>query len=616
MGVLINNLEKMHRTDLILAGQAVTLQGAFRERVRRTPDAIAYIQFDREGSSWHKYSWKQTADEIARWQQALLSDGLKPGERVGVMLRNCWEWVVFDQAALGLGLVTVPFYTNDRPENVGYILQDAGVQLLLVENNEQWTSLRRIEDQLAGLKRIITLQSVENHALDARVQTCDTWLPAKGVGLRTHASSADDLATIVYTSGTTGRSKGVMLSHRNILFNTEAAFNTINVYPDDLFLSFLPLSHALERTVGYYFSIISGSATAFARSIPELAEDLLQIRPTILISVPRIFERIYAKVQDKLAQDSSIVQSLFKKAVETGWRQFEYKQKQASWSPAQLLLPLYNRLVSAKIRAKLGGRLRFAVSGGAPLSPEVAKLFIGLGVPIQQGYGLTETSPIISANSFEENIPASVGVPMPGIEVKIGKDDELLTRSPSVMLGYWNNPQATKETIDEDGWLHTGDQVKMQDNHIFITGRLKDVIVLANGEKVPPSDMELAIVMDNLIDQVMVIGEGRPYLTALVVPNPEVLAQTLYRLDLDQESDAALNSGSLQQLLLERIGNRLHAFPGYAKIHCVGIVREPWKIESGLITPTLKLRRAQIMQKYQQLIESLYEGHCATNLTY
>ncbi len=194
----------MHRTDLITAEQAVSLQGAFRERVHRTPDASAYMQFDKERSSWHEYSWKQTADEVARWQQALLSDDLKSGERVGVMLRNCWEWVIFDQAALGLGLVTMPLYTNDRPENVGYILQDAGIQLLLIDNNEQWTSLLKIEDQLAGLKRIVTLQPVENHVLDARVLLLDNWLPEKGSGLHTHKSRPDDLATIVYTSGTTG----------------------------------------------------------------------------------------------------------------------------------------------------------------------------------------------------------------------------------------------------------------------------------------------------------------------------------------------------------------------------------------------------------------------------
>lgn len=603
----------MHRTDLITAGQAKTLQGAFRERVRRTPDTTAYIQFERDTLSWHKYSWKETANEVARWQQALLNDEFRAGERVAVMLRNCWEWVIFDQAALGLGLVTVPLYTNDRPENVGYILQDAGVELLLIDNNEQWNSLRQIENMLSGLKRIIILQPVENNLLDARIVTLGTWLPEKGAELHTHEGSPDDLATIVYTSGTTGRSKGVMLSHRNILFNIETAFKIINVYTDDLFLSFLPLSHVLERTVGYYFSVVSGAAVAFARSIPELAEDLLQIRPTILISVPRIFERIYAKIQDKLKKDSNIVQTIFKKAVETGWQQFEYKQKHTSWSPVQLLLPVYNKLVSDKIRAKLGGRLRFAVSGGAPLSPEVAKVFIGLGVPIQQGYGLTETSPIITANSFDNNIPASVGVPMPGIEVKIGRDDELLTRSPSVMLGYWNNPEATRETIDEDGWLHTGDQVKMEDDHIFITGRLKDVIVLANGEKVSPSDMELAIAMDSLIDQVMVIGEGRPYLAALAVLNPEHLVVTLHQLNLDQDSDAALNNDSLQQLILERIDNRLHAFPGYAKIQCAGIVREPWKIDNGLMTTTFKLRRSQIIERYQDLIESLYEGHCSTD---
>jgi long-chain acyl-CoA synthetase len=287
--------------------------------------------------------------------------------------------------------------------------------------------------------------------------------------------------------------------------------------------------------------------------------------------------------------------------VATGWLRFEHQQGRAGWSPRLALWPILDRLVAGKIRARLGGKLRIAVSGGAPLNPAIAKVFIGLGVPILQGYGLTETSPIITANPLEDNVPASVGVPLPGVEVKIGADDELLCRSPSLMLGYWNNPKATAEVIDTDGWLHTGDRVRIEHNHVFITGRLKDIIVLANGEKVPPADMEMCIGFDELIEQVLVVGEGRPYLSALVVLNRDACAQ----LSIDPDNP----DEQTEQLLLQRIAKRIDSFPGYAKLHRVAIIRDPWTIDNGLLTPTLKVRRKQILQRYADVVDAMYHGH-------
>jgi long-chain acyl-CoA synthetase len=591
------------QTDVIPLAVANTLGAVFAERVRRSPHKTAYLQYDNGLEQWQEISWQEMADQVARWQTALQQEGLQTGERVAIMLHNCREWVMFDLAAQGLGLVTVPIYTNDRAENIGYILQDAGVRLLLLENSEQWLELQKIRHQLAGLKRIVTLRPVDPMGLQPRLATLDEWLPAPS---ETHPLQVLDLdphslATIVYTSGTTGRAKGVMLSHDNILWNIAAGLQLIDVYPWDRFLSFLPLSHTLERTVGHFMPIVVGGTVAYARSIPQLGEDLLSIRPTILIAVPRIFERVYAKIQEKLASDSSIARKLFTTAVETGWLRFEQQQGRADWSPRLVLWPLLNRLVASKIQAKLGGRLRFAVSGGAPLSPDIAKVFIGLGVPILQGYGLTETSPIITANPIEDNLPASVGVPLPGLEVMIGEDDELLCRSPSVMPGYWNNPKATTEAIDAEGWLHTGDKVRIENNHVFITGRIKEIIVLANGEKVPPADMEMCIGLDKLFDQVLVIGEGRPYLSALVVLNRDSCVELSINPEVVDEGQ--------EQRLLERIANRLVDFPGYAKIHRLAVIQEPWTIENGLLTPTMKTRRNQILERYADVVESLYHGH-------
>ncbi|MES9949646.1 MAG: long-chain fatty acid--CoA ligase [Candidatus Thiodiazotropha sp.] len=588
--------------DTIQLKDADTIGAVFKERVKRSPDATAYIQYDEEREVWQETSWGEMAQMVAHWQAAFRNENLRPGDRVAIMLRNCREWAIFDLAAQCLGLVTVPLYTNDRPENIGYILQDAGIRLLLLENNEQWQELRQIRNQLAGLNRIVSLHKVDPMDLQPHLVSLDEWLPDQtSERLQVIDVASKELATIVYTSGTTGRSKGVMLSHHNILWDIESGVKVIDIYTTDTFLSFLPLSHTLERTVGYYLALVSGAATAYARSIPQLAEDLETIKPTILISVPRIFERVYAKIQDKLESDSAIARGIFNLAVETGWTHFEFQQGRSSWSPKLWLWPLLEKIVARKIQDKLGGRLRIAVSGGAPLSPDIAKVFIGLGVPILQGYGLTETSPIISANTHENNFPASVGRPFPGIEVKINEYEELLCRAPNVMMGYWNNRNATSEVIDADGWFHTGDKAKIEDGYIFITGRLKEIIVMANGEKVPPADMEMCIAMDSLFDQVLVLGESKPYLSAIVVLNPEH-AQIL-----------GLNPGDISeqqmQELLARINNHLDNFPGYAKIIRLTVLGEPWSVENGLITPTLKLKRKNILERYAKEYDEMYIGH-------
>ncbi|MES9925209.1 MAG: long-chain fatty acid--CoA ligase [Candidatus Thiodiazotropha endolucinida] len=588
--------------DYIQLKDADTIGAVFQERVKRSPDATAYIQYDEEREVWQETSWSEMAQLVARWQAAFRNENLRPGDRVAIMLRNCREWAIFDLAAQCLGLITVPLYTNDRPENIGYILQDAGIRLLLLENNEQWQELQQIRNQLAGLNRIVSLHKVDPMGLQPHLVSIEEWLPDQtNDGLQVIDVASKDLATIVYTSGTTGRSKGVMLSHHNILWDIESGVKVIDIYTTDTFLSFLPLSHTLERTVGYYLALVSGAATAYARSIPQLAEDLETIKPTILVSVPRIFERVYAKIQDKLENDSAIARGIFSLAVETGWTHFEFQQGRSSWSPKLWLWPLLEKIVARKIQDKLGGRLRIAVSGGAPLSPDIAKVFIGLGVPILQGYGLTETSPIISANTHENNFPASVGKPFPGIEVKINEYEELLCRAPNVMMGYWNNRNATSEVIDADGWFHTGDKAKIEDGYIFITGRLKEIIVMANGEKVPPADMEMCISMDSLFDQVLVLGEGKPYLSAIMVLNPEH-AQIL-----------GLNPGNISeqqmQELLARINNHLDNFPGYAKIIRVTVLGEPWSVENGLITPTLKLKRKNILERYAKEYDEMYIGH-------
>lgn len=586
-----------------------TLDGVFRTRVRRTPHAVAYLQFDASSLSWCEFTWQDTAREVARWQAALTTLQLRPGERVALMLSNCREWVMFDQAAIGLGLVTVPLYTSDRADNIDWVLKDSGCRVLLIGGQEHWDALQSIRPTLDHLDAIISLKPLAT--VSDNLKITDTWLPKNGAAPDEAITHAGDLVTLVYTSGTTGRPKGVMLSHRNILFDVKAGLQSVPVYSHDRMLSFLPLSHMLERSIGYYLPVVSGCSVVFARSIPQLAEDLVAVKPTILISVPRIFERVHGRIHEALASAPALRQKLFAKAVDLGWQAFQHRQGRAPWSPALIFQPVLDHLVGAKIRAKLGGNLRFAISGGAPLPADISRTFIALGVNILQGYGLTETSPVISVNRSEDNEPTSVGPALPGIEVKLGEHDELFTRSPALMLGYWKNTEATHAMIDADGWLHTGDQVKIGPRgHITITGRLKEILVLSTGEKVPPADVEQALSGCPLLEQVMVVGDGRSFLTALVVPKPDALTQIAHMLNLPQADDDVLaQNPEICRHVLEQLQPCLHDFPGYTRLGGVALLSEAMSVENGLLTPTLKLKRSVILNRYQNKMDALYAGH-------
>lgn len=600
------------RSDIITPEQAKSLDGLFLERVRRAPDATAYRHFDVGSRSWHDTSWQDMATEVGRWQQGLQRERLTAGDKVAVMLRNCREWVVFDQAALGLGLVTVPLYADDRPDNVAHILEEAEVKLLLVEGREQWRRLEQVASGRHGkLKRILSLKSVDpkDQPKDRRLESLNEWLFGLDGEPHERDSDGSELASLVYTSGTTGRPKGVMLSHRNMLTNAFAATQCGSFLHGDIFLSFLPLSHTLERTIGYYLPIMIGATVAYARSVPQLADDLVTIRPTVLISVPRIYERVYGKIQSGLQKKGLLARALFQLTEQVGWARFQHAQGRARWRPSLLLWPLLERLVATPILARLGGRLRYSICGGAPLAPRVAKTFLSMGMPLLQGYGLTEASPVVSVNRPEDNIPASIGTTLPGIEVRIGDQEELLTRSDCVMQGYWKNREASAKSIDQEGWLHTGDQARIDEQgHLYIIGRLKDILVLANGEKVPPADMELAIALDPLFEQVMVVGEGKPFLTVLAVLNQEQWQRMQ-----DESNEAAdaeqLKDRFIEKMLLRRISKQLHDFPGYAQVRRGAFLLKPWQVEEGLLTPTLKLRRNRILAAHAEEIDRLYEGH-------
>ena len=600
---------QVRQDEMITPEQAVTLHGLFVERARRSPDKLAYRHFQHD--EWRDLTWHDMLAEVARWRAALQREGLAPGDRVAIMLRNCPQWVMFEQAAMSLGLIVIPLYTVDRPDNIAYIVNDAQVKVMLFEDGEQWQALRSVADQFGCVQRFVSLGKIAD-SRDPRLQCAEEWLPAQAQTGWDYARDRDALATIIYTSGTTGKPKGVMLSHYNILYNAYASLKTLKDGMDstDILLSFLPLSHTFERTAGYYMPMMSGAAVAYARSIPLLGEDLQIIRPTILASVPRIYERIYNAIHAKLEEGPPLRHKLFTLTVEVGWDRFEYQQGRGAWTPKMLLWPLLKHLVADKVMDRLGGRMRLSVSGGAALPPKVSRLFIALGLPLVQGYGMTETSPVVCVNHVEDNHPSTVGPPLEGIQIRIGEQNALLVKGPCNMLGYWNNPEATAAMIDKDGWLNTGDTASIGDRgHVTITGRIKEIIVMSNGEKIPPADLEEAIMRDRLFEQVMVYGEARPTLVALAVVNPEQWQVFAQQVGVRPDMPESLHDSRIEQQALERIAGLMKEFPGYAVVRRVLLLTEPWSIENGLLTPTLKLKRPQVVSRFAKEIEKLYEGN-------
>jgi len=588
---------------LVSAEEAVSLHGLLCARVARTPDAIAYREHN--NGSWHPFTWRETMEGVRRYQAALHRCGVAPGDRVALRAKNGVPWVLFEQAALALGCVLVPLYVMDRAENVAWVLGNAGARVLMVDDADMWEELLPHRHLAPDLETVVVHDDKAD--LSPGAVSISTWLDGAGAPPDPHHAEPDDLATIIYTSGTTGRPKGVMLSHRNILDNCFHGQRRLPISPEERLLSFLPLCHALERTCGYYVPMMAGASVAFARSVSDLPEDLLTIQPTCIITVPRIFERLHRRVLDALAQGTAVKRLLFDAAVNVGWSRFLRRQGRGPWRASHLLGPILDQLVGRKIRSRLGGQLQGALCGGAALRFDIARMLVATGVEISHSYGLTECSPGVSVNGPEGNRPDTVGPPVPESTVRIASDGELCVRSTSVMLGYWRNEEATRKVIDDEGWLHTGDLARLDDGYVVITGRKKEIIVLATGTKVPPGDIEEAILNDPLFEQVLLVGEGRPYLSVLAF----VDSRTWRRKARGQLPDDATAGGpEVERFLLERVATRLAGFTGHARVHRIAVVPAPWTVESGLLTPTLKPRRRRIEEAHAEEIQRMYEETC------
>jgi len=604
-----------------IAGPAdiATLAQLFDWRCRQTPHNEAYRQFNPTTGQWRSHSWEQIGERVSGWTSALAAMSFPQGTRIAILLPNGIDAVCLDQACLALGLVPVPMHALDNPASIAYILADCEAAMLAVSTRAQWEAIVNVGNAMPLLKLVLVTQDDDfseyhtAHDDQGSVTTLAAWLAGGTLSSepRVSAISGDDvLAALVYTSGTTGKPKGVMLTHRNVLSNIRAMMAMVSVDASDVFLSFLPLSHTFERTVGYYLPIAAGSCVAYARSVALIADDLLVIRPTVLVSVPRIYERTHMKLLEQLAASSVLEQRLFALAQAIGWRRFCRNQQLPGMDASRhyfdgLLFAVLQPLVARKLLARFGGRLRMAVCGGAPLSSAVAECFLSLGLPLVQGYGMTETSPVVACNTPHDNWPATVGKPLAGVAVRIGENQELQVRGDGVMAGYWKRPEDSAKAMTQDGWLHTGDQAVMEEGRIRIVGRIKEIIVTSTGEKLAPADLELAITADPLFEQAFVVGDNRPFIAAFVVLSQAGLAQLLLQLSLDND-EIVLESPLLKQAVLRKVQQASRDFPAYAVPRMVWLTTQPWSLENGLMTPTLKLKRHVLLQHYHAKIDEIY----------
>ena len=598
--------------------QLKTLDQFVPARAKIAPHTEALRQFDRRSNSWERISYRDLDERIQQWRKAFCKLGLQRGDRVAILLPNGVDAICCDQAVLANGCVPVPLHAIDTAGSSAFIIADSQASVLVTNRQSRWDAIYLTHTVMPNLRHVIFTEESSPESRQDGFQQWDleSWLATgHGVTELPAAPNEEDLAAIVYTSGTTGRPKGVMLTHKNVVSNVINTLKTVSPRPGDVFLSFLPLSHTFERMAGYYLALGMGCTIVFTRSIQQLAEDFRIVRPNVIISVPRIYERIYAKVQNKLARESKFIRFLFSWAVEVGWRRFcrKYGLPITEGSFAFLdpiVWPILERLVSKTLLNQFGGQLRIAISGGAALNSKVAKAFCGLGLPIIQGYGMTESSPIIAGNSLSYNHPSTVGKPLPQTQVRLGEDNEIQVSSPSVMKGYWNRPQATREAFTEDGWLKTGDVGEFDsEGFLRIVGRIKEIIVTSTGEKVPPADLELAIEIDPLFEQAYVIGENRPFISTIVVLNKEEWRKLAETLDLDPNDPESLMATVTRNAILKRIKSAVKDFPQYALPRNVHMTLEPWTIENGLLTPTLKLKRKVLAEKFAPQIQALYAGH-------
>lgn len=546
--------------------------------------------------------------------------GVKPGDRIAILSENRAGWVIADMGILCARAVTVPIYPTNTPEQIEYMVNHSGARIVFVSGKFQYSKLLKIRKSLPGLELVVSFERflgdpelpVTTFYQLSEIDSAITPEEKQEIEAGIDRIEPDDMLTLIYTSGTTGVPKGVMLSHNNILTNTRYLTEQSGVINEnDVLLSFLPLSHILERTAGYYLSIYNGALLAFADSIEKVPENMVEIRPTVMVSVPRLFEKIYHRIFENAHQMPAVKKALFHWAVDVGKKYVAatYIDRQPS-ALLNLKYSIADRLIFSKIRARFGGNMKLFCSGGAPLDKTINEFFWVIGIPIFEGYGLTETSPALSFNNFEHIRFGSVGFALEQTEFKIAEDGEILVKGPQVMLGYYNDPAATAETI-HDGWLKTGDVGHIDDDgFVFITDRKKELIITAGGKNIAPQPIENEIKMDKYVSSVFVHGDRKPYLIALIVPNLERLLEYAKEKHINYyQIDDLVMHEPVQKLFEQRLAEINKQLAPYETIKKFVLLAHDFSIDGGELTPTLKLRRKIIYEKYKYKIEDLYADH-------
>lgn len=549
------------------------------------------------GTEWKHYTWHEISEYVEKIGRGLLAMGIKKGDNVCLVSENRPEWVMFDLAILSIGAVNVPVYSTSTPEQIAQIIEHSESVMVIVSKLTQLEEIKA-KGHFPKAKHWICFEKGEGTPkYPSLVSIVEHSKHVDGFTFYQVLSKVEStqLATIVYTSGTTGEPKGVMLTHENILSNTIESAEMISIGEDDISLSFLPLSHLFERTGGFFCFVYFGATIYYAEDMQKIPENLMEVRPTILITVPRVLEKFYNRVFENIENKGSITQKLFKHAMKT---------------KNPFFMNLYDSLFYTKVRARLGGRMKFVVSGGAALTPGIARFFEQIGIPVLQGYGLTETSPVIAVNQLKDNRIGTVGHVLKNLEVKLSDDHEILVKGPSVMVGYYKNEKATKEVFTDDGFFKTGDIGEYTGGYLKITDRKKELIVTSGGKKIAPQPIENELLHHPIIDQVCLVGEGMKTIGALIVPNRTYVSKVAGKMQIDDSDYKKLLErqeihGEFQKIINEVNSN----LPSYEQIKLFKLISEPFSQENHELTPTLKLRRKNIFEHYQPDIDSMFAGH-------
>lgn len=577
----------------------------YQRTAKRFPKKPAFLS--KVGGAYSPILWEDAARRIEAAASALLSLGVKPQDRIAILSENRPEWAMMDLAAQTIGAVTVPIYPSLTAPEIRYILEDSGAVIVAVSDRGQLQKIVSVQAQLPKLKAVLGFDFSLSAFHDEVRSKLLLWrdlvqTPAHGeLALLTAAVPPDAVASIIYTSGTTGFPKGVMLTHANFLHNVVGCRDTLEMSENDVHLSFLPLCHVFERTAGYYLMVYIGATIAYAENLDAVPKNILDVKPTFLLGVPRFYEKIQARVLEAVKKTDPIRKGLFFWARDLGEARRLGKRKRG-FSDA-----VAQALVYTKFHSSLGGKLRFCISGGAPLSREIAEFFSDLGVTIYEGYGLTETSPVIAVNREKRRKFGTVGVALDGVEIRIAEDGEILTKSPSVMKGYYNRPEETAAAVT-DGWFHTGDLGRVDaEGFLSITGRKKELIVTSGGKKISPQPIEEMLSQDPMILRCVLYGEGKKFVTALIVPRKEELLAHAEAQKMAYSSyEELLQDPKIYQFLDARIQLRMADFASYEKIKYFALLDRDFSQAAGELTPTLKIKRETILSRYKDLLAPFY----------